>query len=105
MSRCCYCDKALSDVRAKFHGYGETCASHWGLPFLTEKQIAEGHTEKTKSFAEVYAAGLTLQGFMSEIRDNPYDPDLWTIMGDYLKDNDCFIEVKAPTKGVTIPRE
>jgi uncharacterized protein DUF6011 len=31
--RCCFCNTALKDERSTAVGYGETCASHYGLPW------------------------------------------------------------------------
>src|SRR5262245_20611227 len=31
--RCCFCNRALSDERSTAVGYGETCASHYGVPW------------------------------------------------------------------------
>lgn len=33
MGHCCFCSLPLTDPRSLNHGYGETCAKHWRLPW------------------------------------------------------------------------
>ncbi len=33
VSKCCFCNKPLTDPRSETAGYGETCASRYGLPW------------------------------------------------------------------------
>lgn len=33
MGHCCFCSLPLTDPRSLNHGYGETCAKHWHLPW------------------------------------------------------------------------
>jgi len=41
--RCCFCNTALKDERSTAVGYGETCASHFGLPWGERPEaFAEG---------------------------------------------------------------
>jgi len=35
---CCFCDAPLSDARSLAHGYGPTCAIHWGLPWDADRK-------------------------------------------------------------------
>lgn len=36
--KCCFCNRKLTDERSTVVGYGETCASNYGMPYPTAKE-------------------------------------------------------------------
>lgn len=102
MSRCCYCYKALEDVRSKDVGYGATCAQRWGLPW------GKSYDEKVPSFAQLWSGQVSsvkrdIRGICKAIRTNPYDDLNWAVLGDAL--NECGYEKRpsAPARRVVVP--
>lgn len=45
-SCCSFCSRELSDERSVIHGYGPTCAEHWGLPWNAERTGSTTVTEE-----------------------------------------------------------
>lgn len=101
MDRCVYCGKPLEDQRSKDVGYGATCADRWGLPW------GRTYDEKVPSFADLWRNSSptdqrSIRGICATIRQNPYDPLSWDVLGDALEDAGWRKRPSCPDRAVKV---
>lgn len=132
MDRCCYCNAALTDERSKKAGYGEVCASRWGLPWgLKDGQAiptfaslwsSASPDDRTgirglcRAIRQDTAAAWDAQREAEEaarrngqemgsstIREVDAVAALWAMLGDILEENGYVRRPEMPERDRTLP--